>query len=1008
MKNFKKAAALFIAFALVITSSFVFVNLPVKADGNWWEEDTWEKEKLVELGAEIPTYNKSADQYEISTPEQLLYLSGAWSNDDTNSDGAPDAPCDGKYVLTADLDMSNLMKSIGQALTKASGKTTEGYMPPIATETSETPEKGGVRCAFFGDFDGQGHTISNIVIKRFNNKYAGLFGNIGYDYGVGSLKNLALVNIKVECVASAGLLVGGLYGDVDNVVVIGSLDLQEKTAGGLAGKIKKNENGNLGTARNCFVYCDTVVHGQGSENGAAGGITAANSDGGRVYNCIALGSITVEGEGADAVGGISGALKASEALQGSIVALRKIAVEDGINIGLLAGDYSGETGAHLGSDYVWEGTTMTGLVAPAHPAAAAFASIDAASLQSKSFYANGIGWDMTDAWNWVGADEGGYPLPAPFGTSEVVTNAIGNKIAEDLVVTEPVLRPSEPMTTTGYIGEPCEIAATLTLPEGVSAEKVTLFYGSDKDGASFKDSVELKLSGDGLYKGDFPKTDSESNWYYYLSATVGGKEITFPSDVKQCIPLQIVPVTIIRSPKHITVSPGETYDKIGINWITDEEGLDAIVRYREAGTSDWTEVNVEDITPTDLSGAYVFTTYAVTLSGLKPKTAYEYQAVTDSEGELFESSVASFTTLPDTNEFNFIAVSDLQSTNAEGYLPFLNAQNAFIKNTLGGTDFYLNLGDLTEGGSIPEWQYMFDTLSESYANTITAFTAGNHENKQDLLYSLFKGHTNQPGTMDEESIGDTTASFVVGDVCFVILNTDPYSGKEGADTLADKRAFYEAQKEWAKSVFEASGCKWRIIGAHAGLVQDDLEATEFIEKMCDELDVDLYFNGHIHDYYRITARDGAHAATGEGTTYITTSPMGRKFDDFVEGQVPDDFIDFQTGGVKDRRQYFTYVSVSDTGISVKSYQLSEAGDDTLEETFNDFTEIDGIELTESLSVKNGTYVAGTGNKTTTVQSGGTVAVAYWYIGGAVVLIAAVAIIIVVVQKKKKKKAETNA
>jgi hypothetical protein len=47
--------------------------------------------------------------------------------------------------------------------------------------------------------------------------------------------------------------------------------LSGKTAGGIAGKVKKNDNGYLGTVSNCFVYADILVRGEGDENGAAGG-----------------------------------------------------------------------------------------------------------------------------------------------------------------------------------------------------------------------------------------------------------------------------------------------------------------------------------------------------------------------------------------------------------------------------------------------------------------------------------------------------------------------------------------------------------------------------------------------------------------------------------------------------------------------------------------------------------------------------------------------------------------
>jgi hypothetical protein len=329
----------------------------------------------------------------------------------------------------------------------------------------------------------------------------------------------------------------------------------------------------------------------------------------------------------------------------------------------------------------------------------------------------------------------------------------------------------------------------------------------------------------------------------------------------------------------------------------------------------------------------------------------------------------------------------------------------FVANELGGVDFVVNLGDLSEdGSSLPQWRYMFNTLGDYFATSLNSFIAGNHESGGDLNATIFKAETNLPGGLDDPNIGETTGSFIVGDACFVILNTEPYSGLDGADTAADKIAYYEMQKAWAKQVFEASGCRWRIIASHAGLIQDDPDATAFIEAMCDELNVDLYFNGHIHNYYRACARGGAAAETGSGTTFITTSPMGRKFDDFEPGVI-DELLQYQTGGSTDPRQYFTLVTVTDEGLTVAAYQLTEAGDDTKAATFGCFTQIDGITLIQSLSEK---YAApATTPEVTTApaeeaQASPETSSIVWWILGACALGGGVIAIRFLIQSKKSK------
>lgn len=998
MRNRKFLAAL-CAFALLLTLSPTRANAEETA---WWQNDTWDTAALTALGALPPTYNASANQYEISTPEQLLYLSGTWKPEDSNADGAPDAPCDGVYVLTADLDMQPLMQKIGQTLSGLSGAAAKGYMPPIAALTDEGQEE-GVSCAFFGTFDGQGHVISNLRIERMQNKYAGLFGNVGHDLGEGTVRNLALFRMEIKCKASCGLIAGGLYGNIENCVVIGSIDCMEKTAGGIAGKVKKNDNGYLGTVSNCFVYADITVRGEGDENGAAGGVTSAQSDGGRIYNCFVGGSITVLGERADSVGGVTGNLKSGQALENTLMLLKKIDVEDGANIGLLCGDYAGETGSHLLNNYVWNGTVLSGGVSSDLPDTAAYTAVDATVIQTKSFYTDTLGWDFDSLWAWVGADDSGYPMLRSFtGTGGTLEN-MESALQAYLAVTEPVLRLSEPMTTKAYAGDEVPITCVLTLPENASATSATLRYGTEKNASAFTDSLAMTESGVGEFTAVFPLTDA-GEYYYCVEAVVGGKTLLYPNQAGASIRLELVSPDAKYEPKQVTVSPGADPTKVGIAWITDEGdgSVTAKLRYREAGGSDWITADVIEVYSDNVGSGKTLVSYSVDLAGLTPGTQYEYRAVTQVLGNEYQTETNSFTTLPDGNAFSCLLVSDLQSTTEEGYLPFLSTMDSFVAEQLGGTDFVISLGDMAEdGSSLSQWRFMFQTLGAYYATHLTTFVPGNHEAGSDLAYTIFETETNLPGGVGDPSLMETTGSFIVGDVCFVILNTEPYSGEQGADIAADKAAYYQMEKDYAKKAFETSGCRWRVILAHAGLIQDDPTATAFLETMCDELNVDLYFNGHIHNYYRACARGGAAAETGEGTTFITTSPMGLKFDDFASGVI-DDLLQFQTGGSDDKRPYFTLFKADETGLTITAYQLTEAGDLVKPATFSDYSIIDTITLTQSLSER---YAAAANTPVPAPEQPETVGFAWWKIaaiGGAVLLVAAAVFLVL---KKRKAKPE---
>lgn len=896
----------------------------------WWEQDLWSTEVLTELGAVPPTYNAAEARYEIGTPEQLLYLSGTWKPEDTNGDGAPDAPCSGTYVLTADLDMAPLMEKIGKVLSDKTDDDVKGYMPPIAGLT-DGDEAEGVHCAFFGTFDGQGHAIRNLRVVRMGYKSCGLFGNVGHDFGEGFVRNLAILDAEIVGLATCGILAGGLYGDADNIVCTGTIDCKEKNAGGLAGKIKKNDNGYIGVARNCFVYCDILVRGLGNENGAAGGVSASNSKGGQVVNCYIGGSIRVEGEDADSVGGVVGNLKGGTAIDNNVMLLSLIdGGTDSQNIGFLCGNYSGDSGSHIYNNYVYAGTVLKGGVASSHPEAAAYAIASADELRSKALYQDRLGWDFDTVWTWVGDADNGYPMLTPFAQEAIM----GDRIAADLTVNDSVLRLSEPLVNSVYAGDPAVIEGLLLLADGQAVTDAALHFGTSKKRSSCTETIPMGITETGI-AADFPTTE-EGTFYYYCTATVGGTELSFPTE--GTLRLDVVSPTLRYLPEQITLTPGATVSDMGLNWTTAADGLNAELRWRLKGAAQWEIIPVTEIERVQVRDDHgTFTSYSVDLHDLAPETAYEYMAVTSDGSESYMSDIGSFTTLPAEKKFSFVLISDLQSTNEEGYLPCLYTWKTLLTDTL-HPDFIVHLGDLTEDDTMSEWQFLFDTLGEMLSSTPIAYVAGNHEAKGDVIYSHFKGRTNLPGGIDDEILKETTGSFIVGDVCFVILNTEPYTGVDGADASADKLNFYEKEKQWAKEVFEASGCTYRIVLAHAGLVQKDDAATAFLEQMCDELDVDLFFNGHIHNYFRATVDgSGKKAEIGDGTTFVTVSPMGPKFDDY--GGEIDDVLTFQTGGQTDERQYLAYVEVSEEGITVTAYQRTEAGDASLKKCA-DYTAID--------------------------------------------------------------------
>ena len=254
--------------AVILTLSVSGVTVLAEEDA-WWEQEYWPLDTLLSLGAEPPAYNAEMGRYEISKAEQLLFLSGEWKSEDTNHDGQPDAPRDGTYLLMNDLDMTPLLTKLGKTITKLSGVSTKGYMPPISANKENKKNK--YDGYFTGTFDGGGFAIRNHRVVRMG-EYAGFFGYIGYKTAKAYVRNLALIGIEVIGEEDAGALTSGCYADVDQVLATGSVTVPSG-GGGLTSSVKSGGGEFAAHITNCFVAVDVFC---GEEAGALTGKIAGS------------------------------------------------------------------------------------------------------------------------------------------------------------------------------------------------------------------------------------------------------------------------------------------------------------------------------------------------------------------------------------------------------------------------------------------------------------------------------------------------------------------------------------------------------------------------------------------------------------------------------------------------------------------------------------------------------------------------------------------------------------
>lgn len=170
------------------------------------------------------------------------------------------------FVLCADIDMEEAGYS------KETGK-------------SWIPIGDGVK--FNGNFDGNGHIISNIYIESGN--FNGLFGFVGKN---SKIENVGIKNAYIIGDTLVGGVVGCNQGVVINCYVANSIIVGRDSTGGICGKV---ELGGM------ISDCNTNANVEGSYN--AGGISGGcNGDNSQILNCISLGKIT----GINNIGGIVG------------------------------------------------------------------------------------------------------------------------------------------------------------------------------------------------------------------------------------------------------------------------------------------------------------------------------------------------------------------------------------------------------------------------------------------------------------------------------------------------------------------------------------------------------------------------------------------------------------------------------------------------------------------------------------------------------------------------------
>lgn len=306
----------------------------------------------------------------IGTASELVALAEGF--------GTAAYPIDGKYELSANIDMNNVaFSSIGGGATP-------------------TP--------FLGTFNGKGYTISNLTIASSNNS-TGFFAYIGAG---GKVANVKMVNANITGGNSTGSIAGTSIGTIENSYVDGKVTGAGYT-GGIVGLL------HAGTLQNssvhAAVYGNTVggLIGGTNWNGSGSPLTQRDTTTGKVIvNNDVRGTVTglVGGQYFGAVvgdmGGSSGSLL--QTFNGNSVTNAVYKATPG----KIAGYWSGSRPIIDTNQVNYYDSGILNTSGLPTAIAAAFVGKTASEFAQKTAY-EALGWDFTNVWDWDATNN--VPVP---------------------------------------------------------------------------------------------------------------------------------------------------------------------------------------------------------------------------------------------------------------------------------------------------------------------------------------------------------------------------------------------------------------------------------------------------------------------------------------------------------------------------------------------------------------------------------------------------------------------
>lgn len=219
-------------------------------------------------------------------------------------------------------------------------------------------------------------------------------------------------------------------------------------------------------------------------------------------------------------------------------------------------------------------------------------------------------------------------------------------------------------------------------------------------------------------------------------------------------------------------------------------------------------------------------------------------------------------------------------------------------------DVVVNVGDLVTDGTIyDQWDQEFFWPAEDLLRRVPMFVAiGNHERDANHFYELLS----QPPP-------ENYFTFAYGNSFNIVLDSNPDKLYAGSDQLLwFEQAAYSAAAQNATWLFAYAHHPPYSEGWDAPGYDGDLHVRELIAPVAEDAGIDVFFNGHTHDYER---------GALNGVTWIITGGGGASLDSFQQN--------FDHIVVYESAWHYVEVDVSGDSASLRAVDLQGAELDRL-------------------------------------------------------------------------------